>query len=234
MLGIRPLGDFHHSLVVGLTTLQLALGDDDVVNEGRILRNQEGPVVFDTQFSDNLIVSTTDDLDHHSLLDMLVATSHIGYLYLVAVHRRHRIALSHKDGCSSIIGQERVTTISLATEGSLLHLRLHVQTVGVVADFAQEVIPRHFLHRIDGEHLQRMGVELEGLEYLFERECLVRIMLEEVLQQFADLLLTQSFSTFLLSHSFVFNYSECKDKKKKGITSILSVNYYKLRNELEE
>ena len=59
-----------------------------------------------------------------------------------------------------------------------------------------------------------MGIELQRLEYLLEREGLVRIVLEEVLQQFADLLLTESFSTFLLSHSFVFNYSVCKDKKK--------------------
>ena len=89
MLCIRPLDHFHHSLIVCLTPFQLALGDDDVVDEGVILRNEERPVFVDTQFSDNLVVGTLDDLDDHRLLDMLVATGHIRHLYPVAVHRRH-------------------------------------------------------------------------------------------------------------------------------------------------
>ena len=45
-----------------------------------------------------------------------------------------------------------------------------------------------------------MGIKLECFENLLERERLVRMMLEEILQQFGDLLLSQTFSTFLLSH----------------------------------
>ena len=45
-----------------------------------------------------------------------------------------------------------------------------------------------------------MGIKLQYLENLLKREGLVRMMLEEVLQQFYYLLLPQSFSTFLLSH----------------------------------
>ena len=140
---------------------------------------------------------------------MLITTGHIRDLHLVAVHRRHGVALSHKDGGSTVIRQERVTTIGLASEGAFLHLRLHIQTVGVITDFTQEIIPCHLLHRVDGEHLQRMGIELQRLENLLERKRLenllerkrlIRIVLEEILKQFADLLLAQSFSTFLLSH----------------------------------
>ena len=211
MLMIRPLCDLYHCLVIGLAALQLALRDNDIMDEGRILRNEEGPVLVDTQLSDNLIVGATDNLDDHRLLDMLVATGHIGDLHLVAVHRRHRVTLRHKHGCSTIIGQERVTAIGFAAEGSLLYLRLHVQTIGIVADLTQEVVPCHLFHRIDGEHLQRMGVELQRLEYLLEREGLVRIVLEEVLEQFNDLLLTESFASFFLSHRVVIALVFCKD-----------------------
>jgi hypothetical protein len=65
-----------------------------------------------------------------------------------------------------------------------------------------------------------MGIELQRLENLLERKRLIRIVLEEILKQFADLLLAQSFSTFLLSHSFVFNYSVCKDTKKNEKSKI--------------
>ena len=70
-----------------------------------------------------------------------------------------------------------------------MYLRFQVQPVGVVAYLGEEIIPCHFLHHVDGEHLQRMSIKFQCLEYLLERERLVRIMLEEVLQQLADLLL---------------------------------------------
>ena len=61
-------------------------------------------------------------------------------------------------------------------------------------DFAKGFMQRHNIptaryQTFDGEHLQGMRIKLQGLEDLSERECLVRIVLEEVLQQFADLLL---------------------------------------------
>ena len=60
-----------------------------------------------------------------------------------------------------------------------------------------------------------MRVELKGLEYLLERERLVRMMLEETLQQFGDLLLSHSFSAFLLSHRLrIFSFYGAKIQKK--------------------
>ncbi len=190
MVCIRPLDDLYHCLVIGLASLQLTLGDDDVVNERLVLRYQHGEIFLHTELTHYLVVGTADDLDHHRLLDMLVATGHIRHLHLVAVHRRHRVTLCHKDGCTAVGRQERVAPVGLATEGALLQLRLRVQAIAAVADLQQEVVPCHLLHHVDGEHLQRMGVELQSLEYLFEREGLIRIVLEEVLEQFTNLLLT--------------------------------------------
>ena len=89
MFVVRPLYHLYHRLVVGLTTLQLTLGDDDIVDEGRVLRHQEGHILLHPQTTYDLIVGTTHDLNHHRLLDMLVTTRHIRHLHTVAVHRRH-------------------------------------------------------------------------------------------------------------------------------------------------
>ena len=206
MFVVRPLYHLYHRLVVGLTTLQLTLGDDDVVDKSRILGHQEGHILLHPQTTYNLVTTALYDLDHHRLLDMLVTTSHIRHLHTVAVHRRHRVTFCHEHRRTAIIWQERVAAIRLTTEHTLLNLCLQVQTVGRVAHLREEVIPRHLLHRIDGEHLQRMGIKLQNFENLLERERLVRMMLEEILQQFGDLLLSQTFSTFLLSHRLIFLY----------------------------
>ena len=189
MLGIGPLHHLHHRFVISLTALELTLGDNDVVDKCGIGCNEESHILLDAQFADNRIMSTLDNLDHHRLLDMLIAARHIGHLHTIAVHCRHRIALGNEHWRAAIIGQERVTAIGLTTEHTLLNLCLQVQTIGRVAHLREEVIPRHLLHRIDGEHLQRMGIKLQCFKNLLKRECLVRMMLEEVLQQFADLLL---------------------------------------------
>ena len=206
MFVVRPLYHLYHRLVVGLTALQLTLGDDDIMYEGRVLRHQEGHILLHPQTTYDLVMGSLHNLDHHRLLDMLVTTGHIRHLHTVAVHRRHRVTLCHEHRCTTIVGQERVSTIRLTTEHTLLNLCLQVQTVGRVAHLREEVIPRHLFHRIDGEHLQRMGIKLQNLENLLERERLVRMMLEEILQQFGNLLLSQTFSTFLLSHRLIFLY----------------------------
>ena len=46
MLVVRPLHYLYHSLIIRLTTLQLTLGDDDIMHEGGILRHQEGHILL--------------------------------------------------------------------------------------------------------------------------------------------------------------------------------------------
>ena len=133
MLVVRPLHHLHHSLVIRLTTFQFALGDDDVMHEGGVLRHQEGHILLHTQTTYDLVMGSLHNLDHHRLLDMLVATRHIRHLHTVAVHRRHRVTFSHEHRCTTIVGQERVSAIRLTTEHTFLHLGLQVQTIGRVA-----------------------------------------------------------------------------------------------------
>ena len=144
------------------------------------------------------------DLYHHCLLDMFLAACHHSHLYSVAIQRKHRVTLRNKDRFASIIGLERVFAISLTDKGTLLYLCLQVQTIRVITHFRQIVIPCHLLHQVDSQHLGWMGIQLQGFEYLLERECLVRILLKQSLQHFCNLLLIQSLSTFFLTHNRLF------------------------------
>ena len=129
MFVVGPLNHLYYCLVIGLTTLQFAFGDDDVVNEGGVLRNEEGHILLHTQTTHDGIMSTTDNLDDHGLLDVLIATGHIRHLYLVAIHSRHGVALGHEHGGATIIGQERVAPVGLTTEDTLLNLSLQIKAI---------------------------------------------------------------------------------------------------------
>ena len=179
------------------------------------LGNQEGIVLLHLQLTNSLVALVAEDLNDHRLLDMLLATSHIRHLYAVAIHGKQRVALTDKHGCTAIVGLERVLAISLTDEGTLLHLRLQVQTIRVVADLRQIVVPRHLFHQVNGQHLGGMRVQLQSLENLLEGECLVGILLEQRLQHLCYLFLVQSFATFFLTHSIEYLIvSDSKDTKK--------------------
>ena len=209
----RPLGNLHDGLVARLTTLQLLLGYQDIMNEDITLRHEEGIVFLHLQFTDGLVHLMRDDLDHHSLLDMVLSTSHQRHFYTVAIQGEHRVALADEDGLAAIVGFKRVLAVSLTDKGTFLHLCLQVQPVGVVADLRQEVVPRHLLHQVDGHHLDGMRVELQSLEYLLKRERLVRILLKQRLQHFRNLFLAESFLAFAFAHSSKLLVIFCKDTK---------------------
>ena len=165
------------------------------------LGNQEGIVLLHLQLTNSLVALVAQDLDDHRFLDMLLATSHIGNLHAVAIHGKQRVALTDKHGCTAIVRLKRVLAVSLTDEGTFLHLRLQVQTIRVVADLRQIVIPRHLLHQINGQHLGGMRIQLQCLENLLEGERLIGILLEQRLQHFTYLFLIQPFASLFLAHS---------------------------------
>ena len=197
----RPLRNLDDSLVARLAALQLLLRNEDIVYKDVTLGNQEGIVFLHLQLTDCLVALVTQNLDDHRFLDMLLAASHIGHLHTVAIHSKQRVALTDEHGCAAIVGLERVLAVGLADEGSLLHLRLQVQTIRVITDFRQEVVPRHLFHEVNSQHLRRMCIQLQCLEDLLKRESLIRILLKQCLQHLCNLLLIQPFSTFFLTHS---------------------------------
>ena len=89
MLIIRPLHHFDNGFIIRLSALKFPLRDDDIVDEVWVLGNEEGHILLYSQLSYYLVVRTLYNLNDHRLLDMFVATGHIRYLHLVAIHCRH-------------------------------------------------------------------------------------------------------------------------------------------------
>ena len=192
----RPLCNLYHSLVVALSSLQLALGYDNVVDEDIAVGDKESEVLLHAESAHEGVLSPLDDACHHSLSDMVLAAGHESKLHLVAGEGEHGVSLSHEDWCCSIVGNDGILAVRLALEGAFLHLSVHVQLVCAVSFPYQEVVPCHLFHHVDGKHLCRMRVESECSEYLFKTMLLIWILNKEVLQFLCNLFFVQSSSSF--------------------------------------
>ena len=197
----RPLRDFHHSLVARLAALQFLLRYQHVVYEDVSLCHEEGIVLLHLQLAHGLVDLMRQDLHHHRLLHVPFTAGHHGHAHAVAIHGKQRIALRDEDALAAVVGLERVLTVSLADERTLLHLCLQVQPVGIVPVLRQEVVPGHLVHRLHCQHPGWMRRQLQVLEYLLKRERLVRVLLEQGLQHLHQALFRQSLATLVLTHS---------------------------------
>ena len=204
-LGRRPLRDAHDGLLAGLAALQLLLRDEDVLSQLRAVGVEEGIVLLDLEDADGLLVLALDDLGDDGLAHVVGTARHHRHADAVAAHGHHRVALGDKDGLAATVGDERVLAVGLADEGALLHLRLQVQAVGAVLRLHHIVVPRHLVEGVDGEHLQRMRVESESLEYLAQRHCFAGVSLKEALQRVGHVALRAS-----ALHRLVFSHSYCR------------------------
>ena len=153
------MGDFHHSFLASLASLELLFRNQDVMHKEVSLCIEEGKVFLNLQDTHSLIVLTLQNLCHDGLFDMILTACHIGHLYTVAIKGKHRVALCYKDGFAAIIRLERVLAVGLADKSALLHLRLQVQFISTVTYFRQPVVPCHFFHHVDGKHLHRVCIE---------------------------------------------------------------------------
>ena len=202
MVLVGPFHDVNDSVVAVLATLQLASRNDDAVGKYVGWRDEGAQVVVERQSSDERILCTLEYFDNLRLLDMVLASCHTCESHAVAGQSPHRVALSHKDRFVRIVGHYAVLAVGLTLEHTLLHLTLHVELVGVVAHLGDEVVPRHLLHYVDGEHLERMGVKMQGAENLLERHCLAGIGGEEFLKFRCKLFLCHALAAFFtFSHS---------------------------------
>ena len=203
VLPIRPLYDAHHGTVVGLSALHLPLGDDDVVGEDIPRSHEVSQVLVHLETSHKSILGTLQDLVDLSLLDVVLPASQECELHLIAVEGTHGIALRHKNRLLTTVGNDRVLAVVLSHKLTLHHLHTLVQAIRIVADLGKIIIPSHFLHDVDRQHLEGMRGEMEGTEYLFEAERYARLTGKEFLKQLGELRLVHPLATFL---SFSHNY----------------------------
>ena len=198
-----PLCNLDHRLVARDTILELLLGYHDVVDEDVALGDEESKVALHHQFSHKGVAGVGENLRDHRLLDMVAPACVEGHPHPVAVEGEHRVALRHEHGFSAVVGQEAVLSVGLAPEDALLHLPLEIEAVGAVAHLAQHIVPGHFLQGVDAQHLERMGVELQCAEYLFQRERLVGLFLKESDERLGELPFVHSFAFFSFCHSII-------------------------------
>ena len=175
MLTVGPCRDLHHGLVVGLAAFELILRNEDILCKSVLRCDEERDVLVDTQTAHKLILGTLQDLDDLCLLDVLGAARHHRHAHAVTREGRHRVTLRDEDWLVAAVGDKRVLTVRLADEAALLHLAFGVELVRVVTHFRDGIIPCHLLQSIHGEHLQRMSIEMERAEDIFERQSLVRL-----------------------------------------------------------
>ena len=197
----RPLRNLDHCLVARLAALQLLLRYQHVVHKDVSFRHEEGIVLLHLQLTHGLVNLVRQNLYHHRLLHVPLTTCHHSHAHPVTIHGKQRVTLRDKDVLAAVIGLKRVLAVSLADECTLLHLRLQVQLVAIVAVLRQEVVPSHLVHRLHCQHLGRMRRQLQVPEYLLKRERLARILLEQCLQHLHQALLRQSLTTLVLAHS---------------------------------
>ncbi len=177
----RPCTDLHHRLVACGTTLELVLRDYYVVGEDVAIANEEGKSLVNTQLAHKRVVSPLQNLRHHGLLDMVDTARHIGNSHPVAGKGEKRVALRHEDWFAAIVRNETVLAVSLPDELAFLHMTFHVQLIRAVADLAEEVVPRHLVDSLHGQHLSRVRVEFKTFEYLFQTKSPAGVVHEEIL-----------------------------------------------------
>jgi len=170
MLGVGPVGYLHESFLAVLASLELVLGNEHVVHQVVVLRHQERDVLAHAQLAHKGVLGTLQDGDDLCLLDVFLPSGHERHPHPVSGECRHRVAFGHEHWLVVAIGNERVLAVRLADKPAFLHLPFRVERVGAVGFFRQEVVPSHLFHDIDGQHLQRMSVEAQRAEDLFERD----------------------------------------------------------------
>ena len=158
-IGCRPLRNLHHSLLSRLAAFQFLFGNQDVVNKEITLGHQEGIVFLHLQDTNSLVVLALQNFSNDGFFDVVLSTGHHSNPYTVAIEGEHRVALADEDRFATIIGHERVFTVSLTNEGAFLYLCLQIQAIAVVIHLAQIVIPRHLFHCVNGQHLGWVGVK---------------------------------------------------------------------------
>ena len=190
--GIGPLCDAHQRLVVVLAALQLVLRDQHVLHDEVVLRDEERDVASHAQTAHERVLGALQHLQHLSLLDVVTAAGHEREAHAVAVLSPQRVTLGDEDRLVRVVGDDRVLAVGLAHEATLLHLVGGGEAVGGVADLRQHVVPRHILHRLDGEHLQRMRVQPQLAEYLLERKHFLRLLHEQLREHLCQILLVRT------------------------------------------
>ena len=194
---VGPLCDLYHRLVARLSALQLLLGYYDVAGVERSRCHEKRQLLLHAQLAHERVFGVFQHLNDLCLLYVVLSSRHDRHLHAVTAERRHRVALRHEEGRRAVVGCEGVLAVGFALEPSLHDLSVVVETIRVVADLREKVVPCHLLHEVDGEHFQGVRVKMQRAEYLFERRRPFTALCEKLDQFFRHLFLSEALACFL-------------------------------------
>ena len=98
VLGIGPLGYFHHGLITRFAAFKLTFRHEDVVYVQVFGRYKERHIAFNPQFTQHLVFGAFQNFDNQRLLDMSFAARHQLHANTVSVKRRLGVSLTYEDG----------------------------------------------------------------------------------------------------------------------------------------
>ena len=228
VFSIRPFYDSYHRLVVGLSALHLSSRNDDVVGEYIAWCNKVSQILIHFQSTNEGIFCTFQDLVYLCFLDVVLSACEESEFHAVAIERSHRVALRNEDRILFAVRNDGVLAICLSNKLTLHHLHALVQAIRIITYLCQIVIPCHFLHDVDSQHLERMRGEMERTEYFFKAERFARPFGKELLQNLCELRLVHSFAAFFtFSHNYdcymtVYSFIRQRNKKNRRIQSFLA------------
>ena len=87
MILVWPLRYLHHSLVIGLASLELVFGNKYVVHENPTLRIEKRDILAHGQFAHEYVLGAFEYLDHLRLLDVFLPSGIERYAHTVARER---------------------------------------------------------------------------------------------------------------------------------------------------
>ena len=196
VFSIRPLDNSYHRLVIGLSSLYFSSRNDDVVSKDIARCHEVSQILIYFQTSYEGILSAFKDFVDLCLLDVILTASEEGEFHPISIKCSHRITFRNENRLLAIIRDNRVFAICLSNEFTFHHLYALIQAIRIITYLSQVVIPCHFLHNVNRQHLERMRRETEGTEYLFKAERFARSFGKEFLQHLSELRFIHSFATF--------------------------------------
>ena len=136
------------------------------------------------------------------LLDVVLASCEERKFHHVAAESTHWVSFRHKDWFLASFRYYWVLTIWFSHKLSLHDLNALVEPVWVVTYFGEIIVPCHFLHDVDSQHLQRMCIKMQGTENFLETESDAWLTGKEIVQLHSKLCLVHSFASFFsFSHN---------------------------------
>ena len=192
-----PLDEFHHGLITGLSAGKMFFRNKHISGQRTPLGDEEAVTAFHLQRSHKLVVRSLDDFGYLRLTRVAPSACQKGDAHAVAIEGVQRVAFAHQNALSSVIGQESIVSVALATERSFHHLRTDGQSVSTIPVGSQMVIGHEVGQHIHCEHFGRMRPGTHSIKNLLHTDFFSTTCVKEIKYATHNFLLCETLHLFL-------------------------------------